>query len=53
VRLQPGANTVGYLLGTTTCLVSQRHHAVPLTECRVAGDKTRYAHAVEDIICYF
>jgi hypothetical protein len=32
--------------------VTQRHHAVQLTECRVAGDKTMHAHAVEDIICY-
>jgi hypothetical protein len=28
------------------------HHAVPLTECRVACDKTRHAHAVKNIIYY-
>jgi hypothetical protein len=52
VQLQPGANTVGHMSGTATGLVTQRHHAVPLTECRVIGDKTRHAHAVEDIIYY-
>jgi hypothetical protein len=53
VRLQPGASTVGHLSGTATGLVMQRHHVVPQTECRVTGDKTRQAHVVEDIICYF
>jgi hypothetical protein len=52
VRLQPGASTVGHLSGTVTSLVMQQHHTVPLTECRVADDNTRNAHAVEDIICY-
>jgi hypothetical protein len=52
VRLQPGASTVGYLSGTAIGLVTQLHHVVPLTECKVAGDKTRHAHVVEDIICY-
>jgi hypothetical protein len=32
--------------------VMQRHSTVLMTECRVAGDKTRRAHAVEDIIGY-
>jgi hypothetical protein len=53
VRLQPNASTVGHLSGTATVLVMQRHHVVPLTECRVAGIKTRHAHTVEDIIYYF
>jgi hypothetical protein len=53
VRLQPDASTVGHLSGTATGLVMQRHHAVPLTKCRVVGDKTRHAHTVEDIICYY
>jgi hypothetical protein len=52
VRLQSDASTVGHLSGTATGLVTQRHHAVPLTECMVAGYKTRHAHIVEDIICY-
>jgi ribosomal protein S12 len=52
VRLQPGVSVVGHMPGTATGLVVQQHHAVPLTEYRVAGDKTRHAHAVEDIICY-
>jgi hypothetical protein len=43
---------MGHLSGTATGLVTQQHRAVPLTECRVAGNKTRLAHAVEDIICY-
>jgi hypothetical protein len=33
-------------------LVTQQHNTVLMTECRVAGDKTRCAHAVEDIIGY-
>jgi hypothetical protein len=37
---------------TAMNLVTQRHNTVPMTECRVAGDKTRRAHAVEDIIGY-
>jgi hypothetical protein len=45
-------STVGHLSGTAAGLVMQRHHAVPLTECRVADDKIRHAHVVEDIICY-
>jgi hypothetical protein len=43
VRLQPGANTVGHLLATAMGLVMRRHRTVPLTECRVAGDKTQHA----------
>jgi hypothetical protein len=39
VRLHPGADAVG-------------HSTVPMTECNVAGDKTRRAHDVEDIIDY-
>jgi hypothetical protein len=53
VRQQPGANTVAHMSDTAIGLVTQHNHVVPLTECRVAGDKTRHAHAVEDIICYF
>jgi hypothetical protein len=52
VRLQPGNSTVGHLSGIATGLLMQRYHAVPLTECGVADNKTRHAHAVEDIICY-
>jgi hypothetical protein len=33
-------------------LVTQRRSTVSKTECSVAGDKTRLAHAVEDIIGY-
>jgi hypothetical protein len=51
-RLQPGVSTVGHLSGTATSLVMHWHHVVPLTECRVADDKTRYARDIEDIICY-
>jgi hypothetical protein len=52
VRLQPSASTMGHLSGTAIGLVMQRHHTVPLTECRVVGDKIRHAHAVEYIIYY-
>jgi hypothetical protein len=51
-RLQPGVSTVGHLSATATSLVTQQHSTVPMTECRVAGNKTRRAHAVEDIIGY-
>jgi hypothetical protein len=53
VQLQPDASVVGHLSGTATDLVTQRHHVVPLIECMMAGDKTRHAHAVEDIIYYY
>jgi hypothetical protein len=33
-------------------LVAQRHSTVSKTECSMAGDKTRLAHTVEDIIGY-
>jgi hypothetical protein len=33
-------------------LVMQRRSTISKTECSVAGDKTRLAHAVEDIIDY-
>jgi hypothetical protein len=36
----------------STKLLTQQHGATLLTECRVVGDKTRHAHAVENIICY-
>jgi hypothetical protein len=53
MRLQSDASIVGHLSGTAIDLVTQRHHAVPLNECRVASNKTRHAHVMEDIICYF
>jgi hypothetical protein len=34
------------------CQVTRQYDATLLTECSVAGDKTRCAHTVEDIICY-
>jgi hypothetical protein len=52
VRLQPGASSMGHVSATATDLVMQRHITVPMTECRVAGNKTRRAHVVEDIIGY-
>jgi hypothetical protein len=33
-------------------LVTQRHSTMTMAECRVAGDKTQHAHAVEDVIGY-
>jgi hypothetical protein len=51
-QLQPGVNAVGHLSATATDLVTQRHSTAPMTECWVAGDKTRRAHAVEDTIGY-
>jgi hypothetical protein len=50
--LQPSVSDVGHLSATATGLVTQRHISVPMTECSVAGDKTRCAHVVEDIIGY-
>jgi hypothetical protein len=52
VRLQPGASVVGHLSATAMGLVMQRHSTVLMTDCRVAGDKTRHAHTIEDIIGY-
>jgi hypothetical protein len=51
-RLQPGVSVVGHLSATATGLVTQRHNTITMTECKVAGDKIRRAHAVEDIIDY-
>jgi hypothetical protein len=47
-----GDSAVGHLSATATGLVTQRHSTVPMTECRMTGDKIRRAHAVEDIIDY-
>jgi hypothetical protein len=52
VQLQPGTSAVGYLSCTTTGLMMQWHHVIPLIECRVTGDKTMHAHTIEDIIYY-
>jgi hypothetical protein len=51
--LQPSVSDMGHLSATTIGLVTQWHSTVPMTECSMAGDKTRRAHAVEDIIGYF
>jgi hypothetical protein len=51
-RLQPGVSVVGHLSATAMDLVTQRHNTLPMAECKVTGDKTRRAHAVEDIIGY-
>jgi hypothetical protein len=50
--MQPGASVVGHLSATAMGLVMQRYSTVPMTECRVVGDKTRRTHVVEDIIGY-
>jgi hypothetical protein len=50
--LQPCISTVGNLLATATGLVTQRHSTILMTEYRVAGDKTRRAHVVENIVGY-
>jgi hypothetical protein len=50
--LQPGVSVVGLLSATAAGLVTQRHSTKPMTEYRVAGDKTRCAHVVKDIISY-
>jgi hypothetical protein len=52
MRLQPDASAMGHLSGTAIGLVTQQHRIVPLTECRVTGDKTRRVDAAKDIICY-
>jgi hypothetical protein len=51
-QLQPGVSTEGHLSAAATGLVMQRYNTVPMIECKVAGDKTRCAHAVEDIAGY-
>jgi hypothetical protein len=51
-QLQPGASIMGHLSATAMGLVTQWHNTVPMTECRVAGNKTWRAHAVKDIIGY-
>jgi hypothetical protein len=39
-------------LAPLQCQVTRQHDAILLTECSMAGDKTRHAHTVKDIICY-
>jgi hypothetical protein len=51
--LQPGVSGVDHLSATTTGLVTQRRNTISKTECSVAGNKTRLAHTVEDIIGYY
>jgi hypothetical protein len=51
-RLQPGVSVVSHLSANAMVLVMQWHNTVLMAECRVASDKTRRAHAVEDIISY-
>jgi predicted nucleic acid-binding Zn ribbon protein len=43
---------MGHLLAAAMGLVMQWHNTVSKTKCSVVGDKTRLAHAVEDIIGY-
>jgi hypothetical protein len=50
--LQPGVSDVGHLPAAAMSLVTQRHNTVSKTKYSVAGDKTWFAHAVEDIIGY-
>jgi hypothetical protein len=50
--LQPDVSDMGHLSATTTGLVTQRCSTVSKTECSLADDKTRRAHAIEDIIGY-
>jgi hypothetical protein len=39
-------------LAPLQCQATRQHSATLLIECSVAGDKTKGAHAIEDIICY-
>jgi hypothetical protein len=50
--LQLDVSYVGHLSAIAMGLVTQRHDTVSKTECSVAGDKIRLAHAIEDIIGY-
>jgi hypothetical protein len=56
VRLQYGYSVTPSLwttrLAPLQCQVTRQHNATLLIECSVAGDKTRCAHTIEDIICY-
>jgi hypothetical protein len=57
VQLQYGYSVTPALwtthLALLQCQVTRQHDATLLTECSVAGDKTRCVHTIEDIICYF
>jgi hypothetical protein len=57
VRVQYGYSTTPALWTThltpLQCQVTRQHDATLLIECSVAGDKTKRAHTVEDIICYY
>jgi hypothetical protein len=50
--LQPGVSDVGDLSVAAMGLVTQQRSTVSKAECSVAGDKTRLAHTIEDIIGY-
>jgi hypothetical protein len=50
--LQSGVSDVGHLSTAAMGLVTQRYSTVSKTECSMAGDKTRLAHVVEDVIGY-
>jgi hypothetical protein len=64
VTVLSGSTTLGYSVTATRrqrCGPPDSHRYWPsnataqpvlMTECRVAGDKTRRAHAIEDIIGY-
>jgi hypothetical protein len=64
VTVLSGSTTLGYSATATRCKrrgprVSHRYQPsdaiaqpIPMTKCRVAGDKTRCAHAVENVIGY-
>jgi hypothetical protein len=57
VQLQYGYSATSVLwttrLAPLQCQMTRRHDVTLLTEYNVAGDKTRRAHTVKDIICYF
>jgi hypothetical protein len=47
VRLQYNASTMTTRMAPLQCQMTRQHDATLLTECSVAGDKTRHAHTVE------
>jgi hypothetical protein len=52
MRLQYNVSTMTTRLALLQCQVTRQHDVTLMIECSVAGDKTRRAHTVKDIIYY-
>jgi hypothetical protein len=40
-------------LTSLQCRATRQHGVLLLIECNISDNKTRHAHAAEDIICYY